>query len=754
MADNKHYEVGKILDKGIIHENVHYLIRWKGFDSNWDTWEPLGNLVDCLQLVKDFDAKREASSQRLDSVLEAVARGNNNQTPTKKKSKENGKLPERGSPVVKSAASHSHASPKKNSSPKSPQQQSPYKISVKNVKGVKDKKIRQKLARERSKLFIDMKIDTYTPTKNESAQSSGEDEKKKVPIRSLEQGPLPVNSSQRSPKKTETNVSPKKELENDTKSDMKDKEEVSKNVKKKALKDGKKSSDDSPGAKKMKKSDSKTQLSIVKKDKTLKDKGEKPKKSKAAKHKSEEDYCIVECSTSDTDDEPLSNIKVKKSKESSSDSTNNKKKEEKKISPKLKSGQEGNNQSFKVKPKQLTINNVKRKLEVRVQPLGNISKSKKIKLIDSKRDREMATVRPVSPSTSYTTVKPVTISGVGVVNLVVDSDRSVPLCGDVPGTQYIPSVIPISPSSVSYKSLLDNMPLSLLAKKGGSKKKDSDDASEDDQERVERRISVRQSECAYRYKDIVVRKCQRYTQIWLNTHTKIKNVLNPQVIQEIVQALNSAKYDDSSLILFSGLGNVFCNGVDLLFLLSGERRVVVRQMVDALRDFTKALITFPKPVIAVVNGPAVGLGMAMLPLCDIVYASDKATFYLPYSALSQTPEGCASYTLPQSVGMAMANELLLGGRKVTAIEACQLGLVSQVLWPTSMMQEVIPKIQNIALNSAKALETTKLLLRSHQRTKLELTCESESNILLERWQSSECQKSIQAFISNEENYST
>lgn len=48
-----------------------------------------------------------------------------------------------------------------------------------------------------------------------------------------------------------------------------------------------------------------------------------------------------------------------------------------------------------------------------------------------------------------------------------------------------------------------------------------------------------------------------------------------------------------------------------------------------------------------------------------------------------------------------ANELLLGGRKVTAIEACQLGLVSQVLWPTSMMQEVIPKIQNIALNSAK-----------------------------------------------------
>lgn len=464
------------MDKDIIQENVHYLIRWKGFDSNWDTWEPLGNLVDCLQLVKDFDAKREGSSQRLDSVLEAVARGNNNQTPTKKKSQGNGKSSERGSPAVKSAASQGHPSPTKNASPKSPQKQSPYRISVKSVKGVKDKKIRQKLARERSKLFIDMKIDTYTPTKNESAQSSREDEKMKVRRGSLEQEPLAVNSSQRSPKKTETSVSPKKELENDTKSDMnnsksaekdltpkntpskekmdkdtkmvqsnglhnekkiklkkadvsekmmrdkkyknsvkfamkvklkpsvkvkkasvksvnkneKDKEEVSKNVKKKALKDGKKSSDDSSGTMKMKKSDSKTQQSTVKKDKISKDKGEKPKKSKAAKHKSEE-FCIIECSTSDTDDEPLLNMKLKKLKESSSDSTNNKKKEEKKISPKSKSGQDGNSQSFKVKPKQLTINNVKRKLEVRVQPLGNISKSKKMKLIDSKRDREMAT---------------------------------------------------------------------------------------------------------------------------------------------------------------------------------------------------------------------------------------------------------------------------------------------------------------------------------------------------------------------------
>lgn len=169
----------------------------------------------------------------------------------------------------------------------------------------------------------------------------------------------------------------------------KDKEEVSKNVKKKVLKDGKKSFDDSLGVKKMKKFDFKIQLSIVKKDKIFKGKGEKLKKSKVVKYKSEEDYCIVECFIFDIDDEFLLNIKVKKLKESSSDFINNKKKEEKKILFKLKFGQEGNNQLFKVKLKQLIINNVKRKLEVRVQFLGNILKFKKIKLIDSKRDREM-----------------------------------------------------------------------------------------------------------------------------------------------------------------------------------------------------------------------------------------------------------------------------------------------------------------------------------------------------------------------------
>lgn len=73
------------------------------------------------------------------------------------------------------------------------------------------------------------------------------------------------------------------------------------------------------------------------------------------------------------------------------------------------------------------------------------------------------------------------------------------------------------------------------------------------------------------------------------------------------------------------------------------------------RDFVNTLIAFPKTVVVAVNGPAVGFGMALLALCDVVYASDKASFSCPYTRLCQTPEACSSYTLPKILGSAMVS---------------------------------------------------------------------------------------------------
>jgi len=319
-------------------------------------------------------------------------------------------------------------------------------------------------------------------------------------------------------------------------------------------------------------------------------------------------------------------------------------------------------------------------------------------------------------------------------------------------TAELPKAIPILPSSppshLSYEKLIKNLPQKLQANKG-FKRKNSDSSAE---EPIERRVSVRQSESAFKYKEIMVRKCQGYTQIFLISGSKTRYALNPQVFSELNQALSNAKYDDSKLVMLSGCGSVFCPGIDLKYLQTGDRREAARKMAESIRDFVSNMIAFPKPIVAAVNGPAIGLGMALLPLCDIIYASDKATFSCPYSHLAQTPEGCASYTFPHIMGMAMANEILLAGRRLTAIEAYQIGLVSQVFWPTSLMQEVVPRVQKMASQSAKALEAGKLLIRSHQRSKLEMTNQSEFHMLIDRWSSNECQRAITQYLETEADF--
>ncbi|KAM3604353.1 uncharacterized protein V6R79_009908 [Siganus canaliculatus] len=263
------------------------------------------------------------------------------------------------------------------------------------------------------------------------------------------------------------------------------------------------------------------------------------------------------------------------------------------------------------------------------------------------------------------------------------------------------------------------------------------------------RFSVRQTESAYRYRDIVVKKQDGFTHILLSTKSSENNTLNPEVMKEIQSAMATAASDDSKLVLLGAIGSIFCCGLDFLHFirrLTDDRKKESIKMAETIRTFVNTFIQFRKPIVAAVNGAAVGLGAAILPLCDVVWANEKAWFQTPYTSYGQTPDACSSFTFPRIMGLASANELLLSGRKLTAQEACSKGLVSQVLWPGTFTQEVMLRIKELVGVDSLVLQESKALMRNTSRGALEQTNERECEALKRVWGSSQGTDAILRYL--------
>ncbi|XP_066588433.1 uncharacterized protein [Prorops nasuta] len=253
-------------------------------------------------------------------------------------------------------------------------------------------------------------------------------------------------------------------------------------------------------------------------------------------------------------------------------------------------------------------------------------------------------------------------------------------------------------------------------------------------------------------KEITVRRHGYLVQLILtpSSTTKIKNSITLQIIQEFRETLSILKRDDECrVVLLTSTGNSFCEGLELSGLLlenKDERRLVAEEYASAVKDFIKSLAMFNKPIVAGVQGAAVGLGVTMLPLFDLVIASDKATFSTPYGKLGQIAEGAAVFTLSHILGSAITSELLLGGRTLTASEALRAGLVTRVLWPDRFQAELLPTLKAMSEQSSQSMEATKALLRHSLRRKLEAALESETFLLIQHWCSTECQTAMKDYI--------
>ncbi|KAM9333444.1 enoyl-CoA delta isomerase 2 isoform 3-T3 [Pholidichthys leucotaenia] len=217
------------------------------------------------------------------------------------------------------------------------------------------------------------------------------------------------------------------------------------------------------------------------------------------------------------------------------------------------------------------------------------------------------------------------------------------------------------------------------------------------------------------YETILVTTEDDITTIKLNRPEK-KNAITTQMYNELIAALEQAGKDDSVITVFTGAGDFYCSGNDLTNFTNipdSGVEAMAKQGGELLRKYVKAYIEFPKPLVAVVNGPAVGISVTVLGLFDLVYATERATFHTPFSQLGQSAEGCSSYTFPKIMGHAKASEMLLFNKKLTAAQACDLGLVTEVFPDSSFQSEVWTRLRAYAKLPPNITHTCLLMVTGH-----------------------------------------
>jgi len=188
-----------------------------------------------------------------------------------------------------------------------------------------------------------------------------------------------------------------------------------------------------------------------------------------------------------------------------------------------------------------------------------------------------------------------------------------------------------------------------------------------------------------------------------------KNSLTSAMYAELAQALDSAQTDtQTKVVLMQGHETVFSAGNDIADFLkqpaSGEDSPVFR--------FLRGLALFPKPLIASVCGPAVGIGTTMLLHCDLVYAGDNAAFSMPFVNLGLCPEAGSSLLAVQLMGYQRAAEALLLGEPFLAETALEMGLVSRVLPPTEVNAYAQQQARKMAAKPMSSLMETKRLMKA------------------------------------------
>ncbi|MGL4792225.1 MAG: enoyl-CoA hydratase-related protein [Aeromonas jandaei] len=218
-----------------------------------------------------------------------------------------------------------------------------------------------------------------------------------------------------------------------------------------------------------------------------------------------------------------------------------------------------------------------------------------------------------------------------------------------------------------------------------------------------------------------------------------RNALNTALYQQLVSALQQAANDEEvHALLLQGQSDCFTAGNDLADFV-GKSSL---EPDDPILQFLHTLADFPKPVIAAVGGPAVGIGTTILLHCDLVYLADNARLQLPFVELGLVPEFASSLLLPRMVGHLKAAELLLQAEAIDADEALRLGLANKVMAADVLLPFAREQGLKLASKAPKAVQKSKALMKQELKQAVHFVIDLEARAFAQALQGEEAQQRI------------
>ena len=236
------------------------------------------------------------------------------------------------------------------------------------------------------------------------------------------------------------------------------------------------------------------------------------------------------------------------------------------------------------------------------------------------------------------------------------------------------------------------------------------------------------------------------------SNPEFRNALGPEIYAAGVEALSVAESSQEvRSVVITGANGIFSAGGNLQRLQNNRQLPPEHQAqsIEGLHNWTEAIRTFPKPIIAAAEGPAAGAGFSLALACDLIVAASNSVFVMAYSGIALSPDGGGSWSLSRAVPRQLATELLMLGERIGADRLQQLGIVNRLTEPGQALNRALEMAEQLNARAPNALASIKELLSESDGRGLNAHLASERDHFVTNLHHPNAGIGIQAFLNKQ-----